>query len=167
MLLLVLFELLVLDVAAPLPTARAVDLPRYMGTWYEIARYPNRFQRGCVSDVTAAYTLRPDGKVDVLNSCRAGDGHAKSARGTAKVVDKATNAKLKVTFFWPFSGDYWIVALDPDYRWVIVGEPRRKFLWILARTPVLPPATYDEVLRHVAAAGYDPAALIPTVHSAR
>lgn len=117
-----------------LRTVSSVDLSRYSGTWYEIARYPNRFQRDCQSDTTAEYTIRKDGKV-------------KTARGTAKVADKATNAKLKVTFFWPFYGDYWIIGLSPDYRYAIVGEPNRKYLWILSRTPDMDATTYKELLR--------------------
>ena len=99
----------------PLVTVRQVDLNRYAGTWYEIARYPNRFQKKCDGDTTALYLLRDDGTVGVLNSCRKSDGTVTSNKGTAKVVDPATNAKLKVTFFWPFSGDYWILDLAPDY----------------------------------------------------
>jgi apolipoprotein D and lipocalin family protein len=110
---------------SPLTAVDKVDLRRYAGKWYEIARYPNRFQRNCQSDTIAVYTLRGDGKVQVVNSCREKDGKVTIARGTAKVVDKKTNAKLKVTFFWPFYGDYWVIGLSPDYRYAIVGEPSR------------------------------------------
>ena len=123
--------------AAPLTTVDHVDLQRYVGKWYEIARYPNRFQRKCQSDTTATYTLREDGKVQVANACREKDGTMTTANGTAKVVDPKTNAKLKVTFFWPFYGDYWILGLGPDYQYAIVGEPDRKYLWILSRTPAM------------------------------
>jgi apolipoprotein D and lipocalin family protein len=153
--------------SSPLRVVESVDLNRYTGRWYEIARYPNRFQRDCESDTSAEYTLRKDGKILVVNSCRKANGQIKIAKGTAKVADKKTNAKLKVTFFWPFSGDYWIIGLSPDYRYALVGEPARKYLWILSRTPEMDEATYKEVLEEIRAAGYDPAKLIKTRQSAR
>jgi apolipoprotein D and lipocalin family protein len=152
---------------SPLRTVDSVDLSRYSGTWYEIARYPNRFQRDCQSDTTADYRLRKDGKVQVVNSCRQKDGKTKTARGTAKVADKTTNAKLRVTFFWPFYGDYWVIGLSPDYRYAIVGEPKRKYLWILSRTPEMDGRTYQEIVEQVRAAGYDPEKLIKTRQSPR
>jgi apolipoprotein D and lipocalin family protein len=151
----------------PLRTVDSVDLGRYSGTWYEIARYPNRFQRDCQSDTTAEYTLRKDGKVQIVNSCRQKDGKTKTARGTAKIADKTTNAKLRVTFFWPFYGDYWVIGLDPNYRYAIVGEPNRKYLWILSRTPEMDASIYEEILEQVRAAGYDPEKLIKTRQSPR
>jgi apolipoprotein D and lipocalin family protein len=152
---------------SPLRVVKSVDLNRYSGRWYEIARYANRFQRNCESDTTAEYTLRKDGKVQVVNSCRQKDGKIKTARGTAKVADKTTNARLRVTFFWPFYGDYWVIGLDPDYRYAIVGEPKRKYLWILSRTPEMDEATYKGVLEQIRSAGYDPDKLIKTRQSAR
>ena len=149
-----------------LRTVASVDLQRYSGTWYEIARYPNRFQRDCRSDTTAVYMLRGNGNIQVVNSCRRADGKIKAARGTAKVADKNTNAKLKVTFFWPFYGDYWIIGLSSDYRYAIVGEPKRKYLWILSRTPGMAAEDYAEALEQVRTAGYDPRTLIATPHSA-
>ena len=149
----------------PLRTVNGVDLKRYSGTWYEIARYPNRFQRDCQSDTKAEYTVRKDGKVQVVNSCRQKDGKTKMARGTAKVGDKRTNAKLRVTFFWPFYGDYWVIGLSPDYRYAIVGEPKRKYLWVLSRTPEMDEATYQAILGQIREAGYDPDKLIKTPHS--
>lgn len=149
----------------PLRTVDAVDLKRYSGTWYEIARYPNRFQRDCHSDTKAEYTVRKDGKVQVVNSCRQKDGKIKTARGTAKVADKKTNAKLRVTFFWPFYGDYWVIGLSPDYRYAIVGEPKRKYLWILSRTPEMEEATYQSIVEQIREAGYDPDKLIKTPQS--
>ena len=149
----------------PLRTVDSVDLGRYTGTWYEIARYPNRFERACHSDTTAMYTARKDGKVQVVNSCRQKDGKIKTARGKAKVADKKTNAKLRVTFFWPFYGDYWIIGLDSDYRYAIVGEPKRRYLWILSRTPEMNASTYEDILGQVRAAGYDPGKLIKTPQS--
>jgi apolipoprotein D and lipocalin family protein len=140
----------------PLEVVPHVDLPRYLGTWYEIATIPQKFQKGCVG-VTAHYSLRPDGAIDVVNVCRKGalDGKVTSALGKAWVVDKTTNAKLKVRFFWPFTGDYWIIELDPDYQWAVVGHPKRRYYWILSRTPQMDPALYDELLRRAAAKGYD------------
>ena len=151
----------------PLRTVDSVDLSRYTGTWYEIARYPNRFQRDCQSDTTAEYTLRKDGKVQVVNSCRQKDGKIKTVRGTAKIADKTTNAKLRVTFFWPFYGDYWVIGLDSDYRYAIVGEPKQKYLWILSRTPEMDGKTYDEIVEQIRAASYDPEKLIKTRQSPR
>ena len=107
---------------ASLQTVPHVDLTRYLGRWYEIARYPTRFEKDCASDVTATYTQLSGGKVEVLNECRKADGQVKRSKGTAGVVDKRTNAKLKVTFFWPFSGNYWIIDLAPDYSYAVVGN---------------------------------------------
>jgi apolipoprotein D and lipocalin family protein len=149
----------------PLKTVDHVDLPRYAGKWYEIARLPNRFEKKCARDVTAEYELQ-NGTVSVRNTCMQRDGSSTTAKGKAKVVDASTNARLKVTFFWPFYGDYWIIGLDPDYRWAIVGEPSRKYLWILSRTPSLPKATLDMVLKKVEESGYHPADLMYPPQSA-
>ncbi|HNU00441.1 MAG TPA: lipocalin family protein [Acidobacteriota bacterium] len=151
-----------LQAAGPPRVVDRVDLKRYVGTWYEIARYPNFFQKKCAGGTTATYELRPDGKITVINRCREKDGDTSEARGKAWVVDRTTNAKLKVQFFWPFSGAYWIIELDPDYRWAVVGHPDRKYLWILSRTPALEPAAYDDILRRIAAQGYDLKPIIPT-----
>ena len=150
---------------SPLTAVDNVDLCRYAGKWYEIARHPNRFQRNCQSDTTAIYTLRDDGKVQVVNAYREKNGKVTTARGTAKVVDKRTNAKLKVTFFWPFYGDYWVIGLSPDYQYAIVGEPSRKYLWILSRTPRMEETEYQEVLRLVETLGYQPGTLQKTNQS--
>jgi apolipoprotein D and lipocalin family protein len=148
---------------APLEVVPSVDLNRYSGKWYEIARLPNRFQRDCSGNVTATYTLRPDGKIQVLNQCASTDGKNKSARGVARLVGgKEPNTKLKVSFFWPFSGDYWIIDLDPDYRWAVVGEPRRRYLWILSREPQMDEPTYQDILKRAAAKGFDVSQLIRT-----
>ncbi len=148
-----------------LATVPAVDLNRYLGKWYEIARYPNRFQKQCVGDTTATYTLRDDGKITVLNACRRVDGTLDDAKGTAKVVDAATKAKLKVTFFWPFSGDYWIIGLDPEYRWAVVGEPGRKYLWILAREPHMSDEDYNKALAIIREKGFDETKLKMTLQN--
>lgn len=139
-----------------LQTVQSVDLNRYMGTWYEIASFPQRFQKGCVAS-TATYSLRNDGKVSVFNQCRNEtlDGKLRSAKGTAWVVDKRTNAKLKVRFFWPFSGDYWIIDLGRNYEFAVVGHPNRTYLWILSRKPQMDSGTYAALLQRLKAQGYD------------
>ena len=149
----------------PLEVVRQVDLSRYMGTWYEIARFPHRFQEGCVA-TKATYALREDGKVDVLNEClkESIDGPLKAAKGRARIVDEKTNAKLKVTFFWPFYGDYWIIDLGESYEYAVVGHPTRKYLWILSRTPFMDEAIYDRIVQRLQnEKGYDTSKLIKTV----
>ena len=148
-----------------LEVVQRVDLNRYAGKWFEIARYPNRFQKDCATDTTATYTLRKDGKIEVVNSCLRKDDKLKTARGTAKVVDSRTNAKLKVTFFWPFYGDYWIIDLDPEYRYAVVGDPGRKYLWILSRAPHLDEREYQKILTRIRDAGYDPERLMKTAQT--
>lgn len=151
---------------APMRVVPFVDLARYAGTWYEIARLPNRFQRACVEDVTATYALRPDGKITVVNECRTSEGKEKSAKGTARLAsEKGPNSKLKVTFFWPFSGNYWIIDLDADYRWAVVGEPDRKYLWILSRDPQMDEALFRRLIDRAQQQGYDVAPLIKTRQS--
>lgn len=139
-----------------LETVAWVDLDRYLGTWYEIASFPAWFQKNCTA-VTADYSLRDDGLIKVVNSCRKGslDGKLKQSTGRAKVVDPETNSKLKVSFFGPFWGDYWIIDLDPDYRWAVVGVPNRKYLWILSRSPVMDPETLNAIVGRLTESGYD------------
>jgi apolipoprotein D and lipocalin family protein len=142
--------------AAPPPTAPHVDLQRYLGVWHEMARYDNRFQDEDCVNVTAEYGLRDDGDVSVRNTCRNGDGAVtESVDGRAYVADTTSNAKLRVTFFWPFFGDYWIVALADDYSWVIVSEPSREYLWILTRTPVSGGPEMTELVARAGALGFD------------
>ncbi len=148
--------------STPLPTVSHVDLARYVGKWYEIARYPTRFEKDCASDVTATYSLLSDGKIEVLNACREADGKMKTSKGKATVIDTETNSKLKVTFFWPFYGKYWIIDLAPDYSYAVVGEPGRDYLWILSRTPQMKAETYERILKRVKELGYEPAKLIHT-----
>ena len=123
-----------------LSTVESVDIDRYLGRWYEIARFPNSFEEGC-EGVTAEYELRNDGLISVVNTCRKGatDGKAKVAKGRARVADETTNAKLEVSFFGPFWGDYWILYLAEDYSLSLVGEPSGRYLWILSRTPEISP----------------------------
>ena len=149
---------------APLPTVPSIDLDRYAGTWHEIARYPNRFERICVRDVTANYTRNQDGTIAVVNSCRKEDGTMTRADGVARVV---APAKLEVRFapawlgFLPFVwGDYWVIDLAPDYSYSVVGAPGRDYLWILARTAQLDDATMAAIVARLPALGFDPARLV-------
>jgi len=142
------------------PTVARVELNRYLGQWYEIARYPNRFQKNCLES-RALYRLRDDGDIEVINSCRdVRDGREREAKGRAWVVDQESNARLKVSFFWPFRGDYWILDLGPSYEYAVVGTPNRKYLWILARAPVMDDELYAALLRRVAEQGFDPTRLV-------
>lgn len=140
-----------------------VELTKYLGRWYEIAHLPTRFQEGC-TDTTATYTLSNDGSITVLNECRR-RGKVKRAKGKAKVVDKTTGAKLKVTFFWPFSGDYWIIKLGTAYEYAVVGTPNRKYLWILSRTHHMEDALYTQLLEFAKSKGFDVTRLIKTSHT--
>ena len=149
------------NTSVPQP-AKRVDLERYLGRWFEIARYEQSFQKGCVG-VTADYSLREDGSINVLNRCRKPDGRVDEARGRAKVVDPVTNAKLKVSFFGPFYGDYWVLDHADDYSWSIVGESSGRYLWILARTPTPPEAKVVDLIARTRAMGYDTSMLIRTV----
>ena len=142
----------------------SVDLSRYAGRWYEIARLPNRFEKKCADSVTATYSLRSDGKVDVVNRCRKANGEYTTAKGKAKIVDKKTNAKLKVTFFWPFYGDYWILDLGSNYEYAVIGAPNRDYLWILSRTPELDEQLYQRLLAKMAARGFETERMIRTSH---
>lgn len=148
----------------PLESVPHVDLARYAGTWYEIASYPQRFQKGCTG-TTATYTLRADGTVEVLNRCARDSlaGRVTVARGRAKVVDRTSNARLKVSFFWPFWGDYWIIDLGRDYEYAVIGHPSRKYLWILSRTPTMATASYEGILERLRGQGYDAARLRRTL----
>jgi apolipoprotein D and lipocalin family protein len=139
-----------------LRTVEHVDVARYMGTWYEIAKFPQRFEKGLVG-VTATYALLPDGKVQVLNGGYEGNfnGRHRSARGKAWVVDRTSNAKLKVSFFWPFSASYWILELGSEYEYAVVGGESRKYLWILSRTPHMDDAVYHDLLQRITGKGFD------------
>ena len=145
-----------------LEVVQSVDLTRYAGRWYEIARLPNSFQKKCADSVTADYTMRADGKIEVINQCRKASGEYTTAKGKAKIADKKTNAKLKVTFFWPFYGDYWILDLGPSYEYAVVGEPDRKYLWILSRSPRMDEALYQQLLQKMAAKGFNTEMMIRT-----
>lgn len=137
----------------PLETVKHVDLEKYLGKWYEIARFPQRFESGC-THVIADYALRDDGKITVKNSCIK-NGKPDVTMAIASPHDKKTNAKLDVQFFWPFNGKYWIIALAPDYSYAMVGHPNRKYLWILNRKPVMDNMTYNHLVLMAASNGFD------------
>lgn len=149
-----------LGYATELPTVSSVDLERYLGRWYEIARFDHRFERGC-SAVEAFYTLRDDGMIGVKNSCfLADENRTKEAHGRAYIVDETSNAKLKVTFFWPFYGNYWIIDLAEDYRYAVVSEPSQEYFWILSRTPEMRQDDVEYILSYANTLGFDTAKLI-------
>jgi apolipoprotein D and lipocalin family protein len=147
-----------------------VDFERYAGTWHEVARFPNRFQKSCVGDVTANYTLRTDGKIDVVNRCRVQDGTYISVRGIAKTAGKGLpNSMLKVRFAPKFLsfipqvwGPYHVIMLAEDYSYAAVGSPDRRYLWVLSRTPELPKAKYEQILEQVRSLGFDIRKLEPS-----
>ena len=151
-------------------TVGQVDLARYAGTWFEVARLPTSFQdsaRVRCDDVTATYTARPDGAITVVNRCRnmLDGGAERVADGVARSVSPG-NDRLRVSFFWPFFGDYWVIGLDPDYRWAVVGAPGRDFLWILSRTPRMAPADYAAAVEIARREGFDVARLRRTAQEA-
>jgi apolipoprotein D and lipocalin family protein len=135
---------------------QSVDLNRYTGVWYEIARLPNSFEKN-LKCVTANYTLREDGRITVLNKGHriSNPSEVSSSEGVAWVPDKNVPAKLKVRFFWPFSGNYWIIHLDKDYKYVLVGDPSFKYLWILCREKVMEEETYRMLLDKAVLEGFD------------
>jgi apolipoprotein D and lipocalin family protein len=146
----------------PLRAIESLDVPRYMGRWYEIAKFPNWFQRQCVGNTSANYSLRPDGQVQVLNECRRQNGEMEQALGQARQLGPATSPRLQVRFApqWlsllPFVwGDYWVIDLDERYELVAVSEPKREYLWVLSRTPVVDEARYAALLTRLTAQGLD------------
>lgn len=145
---------------APVQSVAQVDLARYVGTWHEIARFPMYFQNQCVGDVTANYSTMDNGKIKVINRCRTKDGEFDQAEGSASVVENTGNAQLKVSFFWPFRADYWVIGLAPDYRWAVVGNPNRKYLWILSRSKIMTPSDLAAAKASAAAQGFDLTKLI-------
>lgn len=142
-------------------TVDNVDLGRYTGLWYEIAKIPNSFQDQCVSNTTAEYSLNDDGTIKVINSCRESDGETDKAEGLAQVVDTKTNSKLEVSFvsifgFHLFWGDYWILGLASDYSYAVIGTPNRKYGWILSRTKKLPDDKLADAYEILKRNGYNP-----------
>jgi len=142
--------------AQPLVPVPRVELERYAGKWYEIASYPQRFQKGC-HHTTANYTLSDKGYMIVENRCNrdSAGGKLSTIKGKAFIEEGSGNAKLKVQFFWPFKGKYWIIDLAPDYSYAVVGHPNRKYLWILSRGPHLPSDVYAGILARLKANGFD------------
>jgi apolipoprotein D and lipocalin family protein len=139
-----------------LQTVPSVDLQKYAGKWYEIASFPQRFQKGC-NCTTAEYTLSKKGYVIVENRCNKDSINGKQSyiKGKAFVVENSGNAKLKVQFFWPFRGKYWIIDLADDYNYAVVGHPNRQYLWILSRTPKMDDSTYQQIISRIKEKGFD------------
>jgi apolipoprotein D and lipocalin family protein len=139
-----------------LQTVPYVDLKKYAGKWYEIASFPQRFQKGC-NCTTAEYTPTDKGYIIVENRCNKDSINGKQSyiKGKAFVVDNSGNAKLKVQFFWPFRGKYWIIDLADDYSYAVVGHPNRKYLWILSRTPSINDTTYQQIISRLKEKGFD------------
>ncbi len=153
-------------------TVQSVDLNRYVGKWFEIARYPNRFQRKCVGNVSAEYILRPNNRIMVINQCVKKDGKIDDAKGEAKIVDNQSNAKLKVRFapkflsFIPLVwGDYWILDLGKNYEYALVGSPDRKYLWVLSRTPKLDAKVFNNLRQIAQREGFNPDKLVLTAQN--
>jgi apolipoprotein D and lipocalin family protein len=147
----------------PLQPIAKLDLPRYMGAWYELGRYPNRFQRQCVGGTSATYSVQPDASVRVTNRCRNASGGIDEAVGQARRTGEPDGATLQVRFapawlsWLPFVwGTYWVVDLDPNYQLAIVSEPSREYLWVLSRTPQITPAAWTAVNQRLSQLGFDP-----------
>jgi len=158
---------------APLEVVPSIDLAKYAGTWYEIARLPNGFQKKCTGNVIATYVLQEDGTIKVTNRCSTQDGTVAEAEGKAKIAEEdGPNTKLKVKFapavlsFLPFVwGDYWIIELGARYEYAVVGEPQRKYLWILSRTPTMDEQLIREILDRTGAKGFDVGKVVRTVQA--
>lgn len=148
----------------PPSTAQQVNLKEYMGTWYEIASFPNRFQKGCRC-TSAEYKLL-NNKVSVLNRCIKGDNqYFSEAKGVAWLANKNDPSKLKVRFFWPFKGDYWILYVAPDYQYALVGSPKRNYLWILSRKKIMDEMTYQKLIKIAKQKGFDTSKLVKTTQN--
>jgi apolipoprotein D and lipocalin family protein len=157
-----------------LQTVPSVDLKRYVGVWHEIALFPNRFQAQCIANTTATYRLQENGRIEVTNRCSTADGKSDNAIGEAKLADANNTTKLKVRFApWYLSwlpqvwGDYWVIDLDADYRYAVVSEPSKKFLWVLSRTPVLPAESLAGIKSRLTAKGFDVTKLQMTPQTAQ
>lgn len=148
-----------------LSTVNSVDLKKYSGLWYEIASFPQRFQKGCTC-TTAEYIPTDENYLIVINRCKKDsiNGPEVSIKGKAFVEENSGNSKLKVQFFWPFKGKYWIIELADDYSWAMVGHPNREYLWILARKPQLESSLYDSLLIKANSKGFDTSKLVKTIH---
>jgi apolipoprotein D and lipocalin family protein len=161
------------DDRAPLPVVPSIDVSRYDGKWYEIARLPNSFQEKCAGEVTATYSQLDGGKLKVTNECRQRNGKLTRAEGTARLANKTgPNSKLKVRFapawlgwipqVW---GDYWIIELAPDYSYSVVGTPDRKYLWVLSRSPKMDEYVYNSIVSRASANGFDTSRMLVTRQS--
>lgn len=144
----------------PLQTVSKVDLNKYAGVWYEIAAFPQSFEKGC-SCTTAEYILTDKNFVRVINTCKR-NGDTTTAKGKAFIEKGSNNAKLKVQFFWPFRGKYWIIYLEDDYSIAVVGHPNRQYLWILARDKKIPESKYDSLIEYCKKNGFDMTRLVKT-----
>ena len=137
----------------------AVDLKQYSGTWYEIASFPSFFQREDCVGTSATYTLNTDGSIKVWNQCyypgNQGGWKLDRIEGRATVANAPQNSQLKVSFAGPFAGDYWVIDLDDNYQYAVVGTPSRNYLWILSRDPQMDPGTYASLLEKARAQGFD------------
>ena len=143
-------------------TIATLDVPRYLGTWYEIAKFPNWFQKKCVSNTKAVYSAKPDGNLRVLNSCKTAAGETSEAEGLARQIGSKNSPKLEVRFapewlsFLPLVwGDYWVIDLDPQYQLAAVSDPRREYLWVLSRTPQPAPKAYADLLQRLKQQQFD------------
>ena len=161
------------DAHPPLRVVDSLDLTRYAGKWYEVARLPNKFQTQCAGNVVARYVLREDGRIDVINACRKEDGSLSEVRGIArKAGDGKSQARLQVRFapavlsFLPMVwGDYWVIGLGPDYTWAVVGVPSREYLWILSRTPAMSGSSYERAIQIAKGSGFDVSRLAKTTQT--
>jgi apolipoprotein D and lipocalin family protein len=139
----------------PVQSVAMVDQSHWMGRWYQIARLPNRFQKGCIGAYTD-FSLRDDGQINVINSCKnEKDGSLRQEKGRAWVIDPVGNARIKVSFFWPFRSEYWVIGLGKDYEYSVVASPNRKYLWVLSRTPTMSDDFYVEIMKEVERQGFD------------
>jgi apolipoprotein D and lipocalin family protein len=153
--------------AADLPPLRTVtmELPKYMGQWYEVARLANRFQKSCVSATLIRYSLRSDGKFDLYNECKDASGKLVTSTAVGRKADpRGPDSKMKVTFLRPFSADYWVIDLDQDYKWAMTGQPSRDYLWILSREPRIDESLYERLVASAKTLGFDVNKLVRTIN---
>lgn len=167
---LMIFSLTHVATASEVQTVKHVDIERYLGTWYEIASIPQRFQKKCASHVKAEYSFAEKGQIKVVNSCKTKDGEIKKAEARAKPIDgDDSNSKLKVTFvkfigwIYLFGGNYWIIDLADDYSYAVVGDPTREYAWILSRTRGISSSDLEAAVRSLEVNGYDTCELITTI----
>ncbi len=145
-----------------LETVRSIDIEKYQGLWYEIAIFPNSFEKGC-SCTTAEYKFNPKGYIEVINTCKR-KGKIDHIKGKAFVVNNSNNTKLKVQFFWPFRGNYWIIDIDEGYTYAVVSDPSKKYLWILSRSSTMDDQLYQSIVKNLADKGFDISKIVKTTH---